>query len=196
MLVAASAGLPYVLSGDPSGVLSTTPSASAPADAPAADAPRVDPRGGLNVPLEGINIHHVSQVLRFDVSLPWVLSTWPRVTSGLADLELQGYRVPIVTGTRPQDVAGSLTYYFDKQQRVARLLLYGTTGDPSELVTFMAQRYGFERIVIPDPGLHLYQRRDRSRVWGEMRIKAAPIVRQDTPLARFDVSLIFDRPDR
>ena len=64
-------------------------------------------------------------------------------STGLTYLQLQGYRVPLVTGTTLADVAGSLTYYFNAQQRVQRITFRGTTGDPSVLATLLAQRLSF-----------------------------------------------------
>ena len=68
----------------------------------------------------------LAEVLRFDVTVEWVMQRWPRVTTGLPQLQLQGYRVPLVTGTSLSDVAGSLTYYFNARQQVQRITLRGT----------------------------------------------------------------------
>src|SRR4051812_3219625 len=42
----------------------------------------------------------IAEALRLDVNSAWVLGRWPRVTAGLPDEDLQGYRVALVTGTR------------------------------------------------------------------------------------------------
>ena len=42
----------------------------------------------------------LDEVLRFDLTPDWILHRWPRVSTGLAQLDLQGYRVPLVSGTR------------------------------------------------------------------------------------------------
>ena len=39
------------------------------------------------------------EVLDFNVTVEWVMQRWPRVSTGLPYVELQGYRVPLVTGT-------------------------------------------------------------------------------------------------
>ena len=70
-------------------------------------------------PLEGVTARDLGEVIRFDGSPEWVMARWPRVTAGLANLDLQGYRVPLVSGTAQDDLAGSLTYYFDRNQQVA-----------------------------------------------------------------------------
>ena len=195
MLVAATAGTPYIFSQNDASTAAKPGGIIDPATLNSVAGPytgvSLAPQGA---PLEGVGIQHVSQIIRFDLTLPWVLSTWPRVTTGLADPVLAGYRVPVVTGTRPTDVAGALTYYFNKQQQVERILLHGSTGDPAELIGFLMQQYGFQRVTVSDPGLHLYQRKEGNAVRGELRIKALGIVRQENPLNRWDVSLVIDRP--
>ena len=100
----------------------------------------------------------LAEVLRFDVTVEWILRRWPRVTTGLPYLQLQGYRVPLVTGTGMSDVAGSLTYYFNAQQQVQRITLRGTTGDPSVLASILTSRYRFARRLTNDPGVVLSTR--------------------------------------
>ena len=67
--------------------------------------------------LDGGRINHFSEVIRFDIKPSWVTKRWARVSSSLAELGLEGYRVPVVTGADVNDLAGSLTYYFDKQNQ-------------------------------------------------------------------------------
>ena len=81
----------------------------------------------------------LSEALRFEVTSAWVLGRWPRVTAGLPDEDLQGYRVALVTGTREDDLAGSLTYYFNKHQRCQRITFQGTTGDARKLIAYLTQ---------------------------------------------------------
>ena len=194
MVVAATAGFPYMFS-QPGESTGTGTHAAAPHAGLIEHHDDTAPRVLSSLPLEGVGITHISQVFRFDLTLPWVLHTWPRVTTGLADASLQGYRVPLVTGTRPPDVAGALTYYFNSKQTVERIMFHGSTGDPSELVAFLSQQYGFRRVVVTDPGLHLYQRRADDQVTGELRIKALGMVRQETPLNQWDISLAMDRAE-
>ncbi len=111
---------------------STPATPSAPAAADAAPAP-----------IEGYSARDLGEVLRFDISPQWVMARWPRVTASLAELDLQGYRVPLVTGTRQDDLAGSLTYYFDKEHRVVRIAFRGTTGDPRRIIALATTRFNF-----------------------------------------------------
>lgn len=84
---------------------------------------------GSPISVEGTPVRDLAEVFRFDVTTDWILRHWPRVSTGLAQLQLQGYRVPLVTGTGEADLAGSLTYYFNARQKVQRITFCGTTGD-------------------------------------------------------------------
>jgi hypothetical protein len=138
----------------------------------------------------------IEQALRWEVTPAWVMSTWPRVTTHLAELDLQGYRMPLVTGTTETDIAGSLTYYFDGQQRLSKLTFNGTTGDARRLVTYLNQRHHFQRhLAKDDPGLYLYQVEEDQRALSEMRIRAVPIVKAGNSHSRFEVSIEMRRPE-
>lgn len=144
----------------------------------------------------GRNAYHsvdLAEVLRFDVSTGWILSRWDRVSAGLADLDLQGYRVPLVTGTGYDDVAGSLTYYFDKQQKVQRITFRGTTGNPRKLVALVTNRYGLMRQATDDPAVFIYQANWNGKPESELRIKPARVVRADLPYARYQLELALRR---
>jgi hypothetical protein len=98
-----------------------------------------------------------ADVLRFDLTPAWVMQQWPWVTAGLSQLTLQGYRVPLVTGTAADDLAGSLTYYFNARQTVEQITFEGTTGDATKLLRVLVGRYGFGRRLTNDPGLFRYE---------------------------------------
>jgi len=61
------------------------------------------------VPLEGFPTIRMEEVFRFDVTKEWVYGRWPRKSTALAHADLFGVRVPLVTGTNIDDVAGALT---------------------------------------------------------------------------------------
>jgi len=145
--------------------------------------------------LEGTPTQNLAEVLRFDVSSGWVLRRWPRVSTGLAELPLQGYRVPLVTGTAETDLAGSLTYYFNAQQQVQRIGFQGASGDPRELVRFLTDRYKFARRLTNDPGLFVYEVADPAgRPKSVLRIQSAPVIKSSEPRRRFEVELMLERP--
>ena len=93
-------------------------------------------------------------MLRFDIAPRWVLEHWPYVATTREEGGLDGLRVPLLTGTRPHDVAGSLTYYFDPQQRVQRIALDGVVGDERHLVSVVTRLFPLQ--PQPAPGVSLF----------------------------------------
>ena len=137
----------------------------------------------------------LAEVLNFDVTMDWVLKRWPRVSTGLAHLQYQGYRVPLVTGTAESDLAGSLTYYFNSQQVVEQITLRGTTGDARKLVALLSTRHGFARRVANDPGLFIYEvAHSAGRPKSVLEIRSAGVVQSSDPYGRFKVDLVMQRP--
>jgi hypothetical protein len=138
----------------------------------------------------------LTEVLRFDATVEWVMHRWPRVTTGLPYMQLQGYRAPLVTGTAMSDVAGSLTYYFNAQQQVQRITLRGTIGDPSVLVTILTTQHRFTRRLTNDPGVVVYESVDSSgRPAGTLQIRSANVISVSEPRTRFEIDLVMDRAE-
>ena len=150
--------------------------------------------GAARPPLEGFSIRDLGEVLRFDISPQWVMARWPRVTASLAELDLQGYRVPLVTGTSRDDLAGSLTYYFDKTHHVTHIHFRGTTGDPRKIIALATSRYQFLPQQTDDPSLVLYQVKWNGKAQSEMRIRSARVLRADQPLTNYQIELAMKRP--
>ena len=135
-----------------------------------------------------------AEIFRFDVTTAWVLSRWPRVNTRLSNLSTHGYRVALVTGTLPHDLAGSLTYYFNDAQKVQRITFIGTTGDTRPLVNLVTSKFGLVRQQDEGPGVHLYQFRSGKKISSELRIKSARTVSLAEPNTRFEVALVLERP--
>ena len=133
------------------------------------------------------------EVVRLDVTPDWVMQRWSRVTTVLADVNFLGLRVPLVTGSSVDDVAGALTYYFDKQHRVRRVTFHGTTGDETRLVKMMTEHYGFYRE--PHLGAGMYVVRWNGKPTSVLRIVHAPVVLSSAPHSQLDVMLEINRPD-
>ena len=163
-------------------------------DGAAAPAAGADPKGWSAAHRNEVRVHAMEDVLRFDITTAWVLANWPRVSAGLAELDLQGYRVPVVTGASEADLAGSLTYYFNPRQRVQRIVFSGSTGDARRLVSLVESRYQLKRKITPDPSLFLYEHKEYGQVTSELRIRPAPVVRSGAPHGRFAVALTLGRP--
>lgn len=193
--LASAAGFPYLLS---------SKSAPSQAEKPAApaggtwthDAPRQVDAGAapaLATVDQPLDFQPLGAVLRFDITPAWVMAHWPRVTTGLGDIELHGYRVALVTGTSEADVAGALTYSFDAQQRLMKISLDGVTGDPRSLVTLVTAQFGLVRETA-EPGADLYRLRTGRQVKSELKIRTAPIVRRGEARGRYEVNLVVTRP--
>jgi len=136
----------------------------------------------------------LEQAFRWEITPAWILGNWPRVTTHLAALDSQGYRVTLITGTGQTDLAGAVTYYFDPQQRLQKMVFHGTTGDAKRLVQFLISRHHFERRLTDDPSVYLYKVEQDGQALSELKIKTAPIVRTTSAYSRFEVSLTMNRP--
>ncbi len=217
-LLVATIGVPYVASNAPqwtqqfrgaatatdqSGWTPTThPAAGAVPELPANPSTRLTapPHGpSLAVypnqsPLEGVPTYSLGEVLRFDVSKEWVYQRWPRKSTALAELDLYGVRVPLVTGTQLHDIAGSLTYVFGTDGRVRRISFRGQTGDTTQLATLVHQRFGLVAIPTAVAGEQLFQFRREGDVLSELRTRPAPVLWASLPHESFTVELELQDP--
>lgn len=212
-LLAASVAVPYVATNAPEWRQewnAPAASAGAPADAPpsalnsaamqrAAElaAPPVGPNPTLYpnaAPLEGLPGYSLADVLRMDVTKEWVYQRWPRKSTALAELDLYGVRVPLVTGTQLHDLAGSLTYYFTPEGRVQLIRFRGRTGDTTQLVAIATQRFGLQRQPVIAAGEQLFQTRDGDKVLSSLRTRPAPVLWASTPHDSFTVELDLQDP--
>ena len=209
-LLGASIGVPYAIThtdsaeGVGSGWLFESPAASATEDQRAAAlvSPEklripVESPGSLiyssPAPLEGLRVHSIEQVLRFDITKEWVYQNWARKSTGLADASLFGVRVPLVTGTGMTDLAGSLTYNFNAQNLVEHISFRGRTGDTSRLVQFLVRTYEFKPKPAP-VGEQLFQVERSGRVQSELRTRTDSVLWSTSPHTSFAVELELVRP--
>ena len=145
--------------------------------------------------IEGPPVADLAEVFRFDVTPAWVTQRWPRVSTGLANLQLEGYRVALVSGTRPTDLAGALTYYFNSTHQVQQITFRGTTGDTSNLVRMLTSRYRLARKITNDPGTIVYEAvNPAGKATSMLRIRQAAVVKLDDPNRRYVVELVLERP--
>jgi hypothetical protein len=211
-MLASAVGVPYVLSTG-SAWVSSIKSQFTSTEAPAKLTPPADKNSTLATsravldlpaampgsnrklpPVEGYGAQDLAEVLNFNATPQWVMARWPRVTVGLAELDLQGYRVPLVTGTREDDLAGSLTYYFDPEQRLQLIHFRGKTGNPHKLVRLVMSQYGLVPQPSPDPGLQLFQLKWNGKPISELQVRTANLVRAAQPNARFQIEMGLKRP--
>ncbi len=147
-------------------------------------------------PLDSPPVVGLDEALRFEVTAGWVLSRWPRVSSGVAELPLQGYRVPLVTGTAEADCAGALTYYFNPRQQVQRITFHGTTGSPQYLIQMLVAQYHFGRRLMNDARVLRFEVAAPSGpAKSYLEIRSVPVVKASDPYRRFEVILVMERPE-
>jgi hypothetical protein len=210
-LVGASIGVPYFASQSPQGqnAANNAPPVPASANAKSADAAKaVAAPANVNPPalipnpvtqspaaprLDGAQFTSVAQIFRFDVTKEWVYRNWSRKTTSPTDVGLFSVRVPLVMGTQPAALAGSLTYFFNSQGQVEHISFRGRTGDTTPLVQLLTRYYQFQRVEGP-VGEQLYQVRSEDGVQSELRTKPEAIVRSSTPQQSIAVELEFARP--
>jgi|GEM_PF-4349129 len=121
----------------------------------------VGPRG---IPLE--------HLLSFNVTPNWVSENWSRVTTRLAETDLQGWRVP-VSLEAPYELIGSTTYYFDRQRNVQRIILHGFTTNPQPFVELAQARYRMQRI--PSYQSEIYVHGNSAGPLGGLRIGSTSV---------------------
>lgn len=157
-----------------------TPKAGAAASSPAAS------------PLSVTQINSLAEVLRFDIPPAWVMQNFPTVNTGVGDLNLDGLRVPLITGTRPDDLVGTLTYYFDRFQRVQRISLHAVTGDPTRIGNELQRNYRLQQQ--PALGGGLYTTTWNGTPTSILHITPATVITAEQQNARFTVFLEINQP--
>jgi hypothetical protein len=131
------------------------------------------------------------KIFRFDLTPQTIQQRWTRVSTSVSEEKFQAYRVPLVTGTADNDLAGSLTYYFDRQSNLRRITFLGTTGNPKRIVGYMAKYYGFKQSSGKSGKTVVY--RTRSRFTGELSVSPTEAVGLDGGTANFQVVLSLAR---
>lgn len=202
LVLVAAAGLPYLSStwsnsSQPPNTENTAGAAATAASTPANSSPAATtvtppPPAALLAPQPGEPpFVDLTEAMRFDVTTPWLFGRWPRVTAGLPEGHLQGYRVPLVTGTSEQDIAGALTYYFNPGQRCEKITFQGSVGDPRKIVQYLVSTFDLQPYLSPNPGEHLYQTRWNGQAVSYLRIKPVAVVKANSPHTRYDVQMVL-----
>lgn len=141
------------------------------------------PETGNSDSLPQYRIQALQEVLRFDISPQWLPQRFSRVSTVLGDLRLDGLRVPLVTGTRTNDLAGTLTYYFDPYQRVQRITVHAVTGDPSRFVAELQHAYQLQQQ--PALGGQLYLKKWNGRPTSVVHTTSAPVLKAEDQYSRY-----------
>lgn len=164
-------------------------------DEPISDDTQVTPTMSLEdlpTDLSGPTGLSLRDVIRFDRTPSWVTQNWSRVTTVLADVELEGFRVPLVTGTELTDFAGSITYYFDRQHELQRIVLDGRCGDVTQIERFVVDDLELKKRPTLGAGLYTYAWNGAHR--SMTKLSHAPIVESRSPFSRFSVYMEINHP--
>ncbi len=134
----------------------------------------------------------LENALRFNISPRWVLDSWPHVSTTRIDGPLDGLRVPLITGTGPTDVVGSLTYYFGQHRQVQRISLEGVVGDERQVVSIVTRVFQLQ----PEPaaGVGIFLAKWNGKPTSALIVRRMPVVSADNSLRKFSFILELNRP--
>ena len=140
---------------------------------------------------EGGQISSFNKIFQCGAPRSWVQRTYDDASRTM-DQQREGLRVTLVTGEKLEDLAGSLTYWFDRQGQVERITFQGVTGNPAKLVSFahrshkmVARRCERDAIFVRDGKngpLHL------------LHISRLPFVNVQTQYGRYEITLELNQP--
>ena len=207
-LLGAAIGVPYAVTNSPEGLPSSFswPGATASAEDPAATTP-TPVRPTLSAPpgpgsevyssnalLEGPRNVPVAQLLNWNITKEWVYRNWARKSTGLADANLYGVRVPVVTGSRMTDLAGALSYYFDARGQLQRIRFHGRTADTTELLRVATTQFGMTPRAAMIAGEQLLQATEEERLRSELKTRPESVLWSTAPHQSFVVDMELNRP--
>ena len=146
-----------------------------------------------NLAIGGGAVNDLREVLRFDIVPGWLPQRFARVSTVTSNVQMDGRRVPLITGTQSKDIAGSLTYFFDASQALKRINLHGLTGDPTNLSNLMVQFYQLK----PEQSLggQLFTTRWNNRITSVMHVAPAPIIYAGADHSKYIIFLELNQPD-
>ena len=195
-LLAAAVGVPYVLlekdlaataRGQWNRLLGKA--SPAPQNSAAASA---TPQGVASVALTAAPVG-IEEAFRFDVKPSWVVSRFVSVSTVAGDARQLGMRVALVSGTRPDDVAGSLTYYFDDHHQAQRITFTGQTADARRLLAATVGSYGLQSQPTTEAALYVggNPKQPSSRV----SVRYLPLMQGPPTAPRVEVAVDLRRSD-
>ncbi len=135
----------------------------------------------------------IEEAFRFDVRPDWVISRWPQVSTVAGGPKQLGLRVALVSGTRPDDVAGSLTYYFDEHHQLQRLTFAGLTADARRLLAATVTQSGLKSL--PTTGAAHYVAGNPKQPTSQVIVKYLPEISGPAVTARLEVAVDLRRAD-
>lgn len=135
----------------------------------------------------------IEETFRFDLTPQWVAARWPRVSQVAGERNQLGMRVALVSGTRVDDIAGSLTYYFDEHHQLQRITFTGLTGDPRRLLAAVVTPNGLKSQ--PTTNAAHYVAGELGRPSSEVIVRHPLAVTGAAQIPRAEVSVDLRRDD-
>ena len=145
-------------------------------------------------PLEFLPVTNLEEIIRFDVFPTWVKSRWERVSATPGEIGLHGFRVSLVTGTNTDDLHGSLTYFFDANQRVQRITFRGWAGNATKLVNLLVRKYGYQAKPTQLAGFYVGQT-NRNKLHGTLVMKNPTVIHSNNRSQQVAIAMEINRPD-
>ena len=153
----------------------------------AAGAVQRDQQSGYSAPPVG-----VEEAFRFEILPQWVVARFASVSTVAGDPKQLGMRVAIVSGTRSDDLAGSLTYYFDQHHQLQRITFTGRTGDARRLLAAVVPANGLRSL--PTTGAAHYVAGDSKKPTSQVTVNYLPVMPAQSS-ARMEVAVDLRRGD-
>jgi hypothetical protein len=135
----------------------------------------------------------IEEAFRFDVSPEWVSRRWTRVSMVHGGLDHLGMRVAWVSGTRHDDVAGSLTYYFDQHHQLARITFEGLAAEPRRILAAVIPAYGLKSL--PTTEAAHYISGDPQNPTSEVLVEHLPLIEAGPGTPRAELTIDLRRGD-
>lgn len=137
-------------------------------------------------------IDDIREVIRFDMTPMALPQRFGQVTTLTGYAPFDVYRVALVSGTRPSDLVGTLTYFFNESKAVQRIQFNGTTGDPSMIAGMMVQYYGLR----PEASLggQLFTSRWNNRITSLLQVRPANVISAASPNTNYLLFLELNQP--
>ncbi len=149
----------------------------------------ISPVSGHLVPTP---LNGLEDVLHFDWTPQAVIERFNRVSTVTADPQLEGMRVAWTSGARPDDLAGSLTFYFDSERRLQRITFLGKTGDFRRLEQLVETRFHLKRH--PSRAAALWLSLWNGQPTSALLVEQAPVIEDSDPYSRYEIWLELNRP--
>lgn len=139
----------------------------------------------------GPQVDSPGELFRFDVTPNWIIQNWARVTR----LKLDGldmFRVPVMTGTDPHDIVGSITYSFSVSRQLQRVQFDGSSSDPSVLAQAVARYYGLT--AKQAIGGTVYSSEHEGQTHSLILVHYGTAIRKDDTRRSHEISIELNRP--